>query len=208
MSESTGSLAKKMVAAMGEIEAVTKSGKNEKQGYKYVRAADVANEVRKVLVKHGIAMFYSVESSNRWEKPTNSGGSMFFCELMVQVTFVDADTGETMVQQGIGWGADTLEKAPYKAMTGALKYVLRMTFLIPDEEDPENEKKDAPEVVQVEFITSAQAKEFREACTKKNVKPETVKKALQAMGISSTAQIPVSELQGFYTWLEDQEGAS
>lgn len=202
--ERTGSLAKKMVAAMGDIEAVTKTGKNEKQGYKYVKAADVANEVRKVLVKHGIAMFYSVESSSRWEKPTNSGGSMFFCELLVRVTFEDMDSGETMVQQGIGWGADTLEKAPYKAMTGALKYVLRMTFLIPDEEDPENEQKDKPEVVSIPVITSDQAVAFRKACKDKGVSVETVKKALNAMNIPSTAQIPASELGGFYTWLEDQ----
>lgn len=80
------------------------------------------------------------------------------------------------------------------------KYVREM------EQEFSGEKKQ--EVPKVELITSAQAKEFREACTKKSVKPETVKKALQAMGISSTAQIPVTELQGFYTWLEDQGEAS
>jgi arylamine N-acetyltransferase len=38
----------------------------------------------------------------------------------------------------IGWGSDTLDKAPFKAMTGAVKYALRMNFLIPDENDPED----------------------------------------------------------------------
>lgn len=138
-----GALAKKMVAAMGSIEAVTKSGTNQKQGYKYVKAADIANEVRNVLVTHGIAFFYSVAAVERWEVPTNSGGKMLFCQLVIEATFQDMDSGEEMVVQGVGWGADSLEKAPYKAMTGALKYVLRMTFLIPDEDDPENEKPDS-----------------------------------------------------------------
>jgi len=144
LSSPASALAKKMVSAMGDIEAVTKSGKNEKQGYKYVKAADVANEVRSVLVKHGIAFFYSVESVEKWEVATNSGGRMFFCQLIVEVTFVDSDTGDSFAIQGIGWGSDTLDKAPYKAMTGALKYILRTAFLIPDEEDPENDHSNAP----------------------------------------------------------------
>lgn len=140
MADTGAALARKMVAAMGDIEAVTKSGTNQKQGYKYVKAADVANEVRSVLVKHGIAFFFSIESVERWEVPTNSGGKMLFCQLVVQCTFQDSESGEAFTVQGVGWGADSLEKAPYKAITGALKYVLRSSFLIPDEEDPENEK--------------------------------------------------------------------
>ena len=132
-------LAGKMIAAVNDIDAVTKRGKNEKQGYTYVKAADVAQEVRAVLVKHRIAFDYHVVSAERWEKPTNSGGLMYFCQLEVATTFTDADSGESKTVNGLGWGMDTGDKAPYKAMTGALKYALRMNFLIPDESDPEND---------------------------------------------------------------------
>ncbi len=144
----TGALAKKMVLAVSEIDAVDKRGKNTKQDYAYVKATDVAAEVRKVLVKHGIAFDYDVLSTERWDKPTNSGGMQFFIQIEVAVTFTDQDTGESRTVKTIGWGSDTGDKAPYKAMTGALKYALRMNFLIPDESDPENDhgKEVKPEV--------------------------------------------------------------
>ncbi len=132
-------LAKKLVAAMGEIDAVEKRGKNEKQGYAYVKATDVASTVRAVLVKHGVAFDYTCGDTERWEKTTNSGGTLFFVELKIAVTFTDMETGDSKSVQGVGWGMDSGDKAIYKAMTGALKYAMRMNFLIPDELDPEND---------------------------------------------------------------------
>ena len=83
----------KMIAAVNDIDAVTKRGKNEKQGYTYVKAADVASlEVRAVLVKHRIAFDYhgSFCMSDIVEiQPTNSGGLMYFCQLEVATTFTD-----------------------------------------------------------------------------------------------------------------------
>lgn len=137
MSDTKKTLAQRLVIAMRSIDAVTKSGFNERQKYNYVKAADVANEVRKVLCDEGIAFTYSADGTDRWEKPTNGGGTLFFCEVKATFRFIDQDSGETLEVKGVGWGADSLDKAPYKAMTGALKYALRMNFLIPDEEDPE-----------------------------------------------------------------------
>ena len=137
-----GNLAKKMVAAMKSIDAVAKNGKNEKQGYAYVTAADVADEVRAALIEHGIAFDYSIVSTDRWDKPTTSGGSMACVEVTADCTFTDSESGEAKTVRGIGWGMDSLDKAPYKAMTGLLKYVLRMNFIIPDNADPENDSVD------------------------------------------------------------------
>jgi hypothetical protein len=137
---STGALARKMVAAVADIDAVEKHGRNDVQKYAYVKAADVAIEVRRAFKKHGIAFAYSVGSAERWDAPTKSGGTMQFVQLHIDATFTDADTGESLTVGGIGWGSDTGDKAPYKAMTGALKYILRMNCLIPDESDPENDR--------------------------------------------------------------------
>jgi hypothetical protein len=134
-----GKLAAKMVLAMKSIDAVAKTGKNTKQGYDYVTAADVADEVRSALVEHGIAFDYSIVDTDRWEKATSSGGSMACVQVTADCTFTDAVSGESKTVRGIGWGMDSLDKAPYKAMTGLLKYVLRMNFIIPDNADPEND---------------------------------------------------------------------
>ena len=137
MTDTKKTLAQRLVSSMRSIDAITKSGFNERQKYNYVKAADVANEVRKVLCEQGIAFTYSIDDASHWEKPTNGGGILFFCEIRAAFRFIDQDSGETLDVKGLGWGADSLDKAPYKAMTGALKYALRMNFLIPDEEDPE-----------------------------------------------------------------------
>ena len=42
-----------------------------------------------------------------------------------------------------GQGLDTGGKAPYKAMTGALKYALLQSFLLATGDDPEDERADA-----------------------------------------------------------------
>lgn len=127
-----------MVKAMKAIDAVEKSGRNQAQNYAYVKATDVANEVRKALHEAGIAFTYQVIAERFWDAPTKSGTTQFFCSLHVQGTFTEAESGECLSSSAIGWGADSQDKAPYKAMTGALKYLLRTTFLIPDEADPEN----------------------------------------------------------------------
>lgn len=133
----TAKIATKLVAATKLIDAVEKRGRNTQQNYGYVKATDVANEVRKALIEVGIAFTYSVINERYWESQTKSGTTQFFCSLLVDCTLTDAESGEFISFRCIGWGADSQEKAPYKAMTGALKYALRMNFLIPDESDPE-----------------------------------------------------------------------
>ena len=102
--------------------------------------------IRKVLVKHGIGFTYSATKVNhRTTDRIKEGvviGTMYYADVAVDVTFTDAESGESVTVQSFGCGQDTGEKAIYKAMTGALKYALRMNFLIPDESDPENDAED------------------------------------------------------------------
>jgi len=139
--ENQGKLAAKMVAAMKDIDAVLKNGKNTFQNYNYVRAADVANEVRPAMIKHGISFTFDVVSSERWSGGKDDKNQ--FCQLTVDCTFTDSESGERAGGRVVSWGSDTLDKAPFKAMTGAIKYALRMNFLIPDENDPENDSTHA-----------------------------------------------------------------
>lgn len=156
-------IASKMSAAMKAIDAVTKSGKNTQQGYNYVKAADVANEVRKALSESGIAFHYQVTNERFWQYERGENKSpMFFCSLTVEGVFIDSESGESVTSTAIGWGADTQDKAPYKAMTGALKYLLRMTFLIPDESDPENDSaEEKPQVSRFQQQAKASLATFR-----------------------------------------------
>lgn len=139
-------IATKLSSAMKDIDAVLKGGENKAQNYKYVRATDIAHEVRKALTKHGIAFTYQTNDERFWQAETRSGSTQFYCSLRVTGTFIDTESGETAESSVIAWGADTGDKAPYKATTGGLKYLLRTTFLIPDENDPENDNHEPEEV--------------------------------------------------------------
>ena len=201
-------IATKLVAAMGEIDAVTKEGKNELQKYKYVRAADVANEVRKVLVKHKIAFTYSTGNHERWtvdridRQTGNVIGQMNYSNLEVHFTFTDAESGEQITLNGIGCGQDTGEKAVYKAMTGALKYALRMNFIIPDESDPENEKEEV--LAEVERQKKNPAKDFTgQASNSTVVVPigpnNTLNSQLEASIRAASERTALAEKQGTFS---------
>jgi phosphoribosyl-AMP cyclohydrolase len=210
-------IASKMAAAMKEIDAVTKKGRNENQKYSYVRAADVANEVRHALVNQGIAFTYDVSECRNWEKASNSGSMLNYCHIKVDCLFIDSESGESVTAGAVGWGMDSGDKAPYKAMTGALKYIMRMTFLIPDESDPENEKEESPRMQIVkpqpppknlkaaltesnEFITEEQRQFFIETATKRGKSKNDIVSALNQAGIKKTDQIPSESYDSWIDW--------
>ncbi len=63
--------------------------------------------------------------------------------VVMAYTFADVDSGEEIVAKVAGQGLDPGDKAPYKAMTGALKYALLQSFLLATGDDPEDERLDA-----------------------------------------------------------------
>jgi hypothetical protein len=130
-------LASKLAEIMGEIGRIAKGGTNSAQGYKYVMASQVADAVREKLAAKNVIMLpvgADVVESGRTPSEKQS-------LLTIRFTwrFVDGDSGETLDFQSIGTGADSGDKAPYKATTGAIKYALLTAFLIPTGDDPEND---------------------------------------------------------------------
>jgi hypothetical protein len=76
--------------------------------------------------------------------------------------FVDARSGEELTVRVPGEGADPGDKAPYKAMTGALKYALLQSFLLATGDDPEDERADSRAALGPErVITPEQVSELQ-----------------------------------------------
>ncbi len=63
-------------------------------------------------------------------------------EVTLDYEFIDGDSDEVLSVPSYGEGRDRGDKAPYKALTGALKYALIQTFLIATGDDPEQEGLD------------------------------------------------------------------
>lgn len=138
-------LVQKLAQIGNEIEYVEKLGANKtkdgKINYNYVKASDVAKEIRHKLFERNIIITIDEkEISTQGSVKTYSGGELALICVKADFTFRDGDSGETLTQSAYGVGMDGGDKAIYKAKTGALKYVLRGIALIPDEkDDPEHD---------------------------------------------------------------------
>ena len=118
---------------------IQKRGHNERHNYSYVMAADLAGSVGDILAELGVVVIPQLQSIST-ETPRSSNERI--ARIVMNYRFVDARSGEELTVRVAGEGADTGDKAPYKAMTGALKYALLQSFLLTSGDDPEDERGD------------------------------------------------------------------
>jgi len=116
---------------------IRKRGHNERHNYSYVMAADLAGSVGDILAELGVVVIPQLQSIST-ETPRSSNERI--ARIVMNYRFVDARSGEELTVRVAGEGADTGDKAPYKAMTGALKYALLQSFLLASGDDPEDER--------------------------------------------------------------------
>jgi len=143
--ETKTALVAKLAKVMGGLDRVPKRGRNEFHKYDYVMEADLADAVRQDLAQAGIMIFPQILTGTvQWtdtvNKDGNPNGKIF--SAMFMFTFTDGEFSETVVVPGCGHD-NPGDKAPYKAMTGAEKYALMKTFLIPTGDDPEDDNGEA-----------------------------------------------------------------
>ncbi len=120
---------------MEAVGYVAKTGTNSAQGYKFVQASAVADKVREQLSKLNVSM--TPTQVDVLSEGLTPSGKQSLLTLRFTWTLTDGDSGETISFQSVGTGADSGDKAAYKAATGALKYALLTGFLIPTGDDPE-----------------------------------------------------------------------
>jgi hypothetical protein len=129
-------LRQKLVQIYNELDHVEKAGRNAKQNYNFVRAADVMRPIRDMFAKYGIYAETNFDYIGSYDIKTNSGGNMHTATVKAIITLFDADSDEFKTISGLGDGADGGDKGIYKAQTGAVKNALRNGTLLPDEGDP------------------------------------------------------------------------
>ena len=138
---------------------VQKRGHNERHNYNYVTAADLAGAVGDILAELGVVVIPQLQSIST-EPPRSS--SERIARIIMNYRFVDARSGEELTVRVAGEGADAGDKAPYKAMTGALKYALLQSFLLATGDDPEDERADSRAALGSErVITPEQVRELQ-----------------------------------------------
>ena len=135
-------LRQKLAEVRRRIGYVQKRGHNERFNYSYVTAADIAGSVGDILAELGVIVIPRLEDIS-YESAASRGEATRMARVVMAYTFADVDSGEEVIAKVAGQGLDPGDKAPYKAMTGALKYALLQSFLLATGDDPEDERPDA-----------------------------------------------------------------
>lgn len=129
-------LASRVADAMAETEAVSKTGENKDQGYKFASAEAILSAARGPLLARGIALMPSVLGVD--EQEIQSRGGAKGSRVIIHVRFTFTDGREMLVQDWRGEGQDYGDKAYGKAYTNAVKTFIRTAWMLPTEhDDPE-----------------------------------------------------------------------
>jgi hypothetical protein len=138
-------IAKALVECQKMIKAAGMSGKNEFDKYKYSNAPDIIEAIKPALEKNNLAISFDQrysEKTIREVRETSQGKKEQFVGITIAAILIH-ESGESIVFTGQGDGQDRSDKALYKALTGAQKYLLRLIFNLPCKDDPEDDSKDS-----------------------------------------------------------------
>ena len=133
----------KMTSILKETKAITKSEKNQQQGFKFRGIDNVMNELHELFSKNDVFILQEVQDFTVDARPTAKGGTLFYTRATIKFRYMTTD-GSFVETVNVGEAMDSGDKGMNKAMSIALKYSLLQMFLIPTEE-PKDPDRDTPE---------------------------------------------------------------
>ena len=211
------SLISKLVEVMKQVKYIEKRGYNEFNRYKYATESDVAEKVREVLAEQNVIMLPDVVEHTTREHINRKGNTEYIATVKVKFTFIDGDTREELVIHSIGEGQDAGDKAVYKAITGAQKYALMKSFMIPTGDDPEadsgvderNNDEPQPKPISQKQVGLIKT-QVKKIAVAKQKQDQEVYQALKVNDITKLTSQQASEvIQKLNKWVDqlDQKGA-
>lgn len=130
------------IAAVTEAlskEGITKSRKNQSQGYNFRGIDDIYNALASELAKNKLCILPRVLERTCEERVTKSGSTLFYVNVTVAFDFVSAEDGSKHEVITVGEAMDSGDKATNKSQSAAYKYAALMAFCIPTEGDNDTE---------------------------------------------------------------------
>lgn len=133
MKDKPANIYQRINLVMQEVDYIQKGDKKVNNQYRFVSHDQVARIMHGPLTKHGIVMLPSVTSTK------NDGNRT---EVMVNVRFVNCDDPEQFVSVDfLGFGIDSSDKGPGKAISYACKYALLKVFCLETGDDPDDDQE-------------------------------------------------------------------
>lgn len=123
------------VQAALAAEGISKSRKNEQQGYKFRGIDEVYNAISPLLAKHGLCILPRCTERLCVERTNAKGTALFYVTVRAEFDFVSSEDGSKHTVTTYGEAMDSGDKATNKAMSAAYKYAVMQGFSIPTEGD-------------------------------------------------------------------------
>ncbi len=139
----------KLVGVLEDVKYIQRDKKNSFHGYTYASEAAIKGVLHEAFATWGLILLppeilEMTDGEREGKNGEKDGKGQFLTTIKVRFGIADAETGEAIYGTMYGRGQDNMDKGIYKALTGALKYFLTTTFLIPTGDDPEAETKSEP----------------------------------------------------------------
>ena len=131
----------KLLEVMRLVRYIQKDKRNEFHKYAYASDEAIKRAVHDAMAEVGLVFSASVKDIQR-EKGLGKSATETLTTVMIEYAFTDPESGTSVTGVFAGTGCDSMDKGLYKAVTGALKYALTSTFLIPTGDDPEEDTKE------------------------------------------------------------------
>lgn len=178
----------KILNVVSKVEKIEKSGHNAHQKYDYATEEDLINAIRQLLVDNKLLITTDSETKDVQKVYKYNPTGQIISETLITTvntthTFCDTETGHTHAVKSTGAGADVLDKGVFKAITGSLKYFLNKNFMVPTEDDPENDG-----VTPKKEVTSTASKGFSRS------KPADTSQVVTAATITTVEVPPASKV--------------
>lgn len=127
---------KAIASVAGELAAIgiSKSSKNQQQGFNFRGIDAVYNTLAPLLAKHHLVILPRCIEREVVERHTAKGGILFSVTVKAEFDMVSAQDGSKHTIATYGEAMDSGDKATNKAMSAAYKYAAFQAFCIPTEE--------------------------------------------------------------------------
>lgn len=208
-------LYKKLRAILAAVERIEKDKHNQQGNYQYASEKAIKEVFHPLFMEHGLILVPVGQDMVQFTPPSGDKKS-YITTIKCTFAIVDLETGAELRMEQIASGGDSLDKGTFKAITGAIKYVLTTLFLIPTGDDPEGDngpkQRQAPQARAAaprsqqdpeSPISEAQVKRLFAVAKSKELPIEQMKAIVAAAGYTSSKDIKVRDYDSIVARIEE-----
>lgn len=175
------------------IEPIEKKGKNEREGWNYLRILELANSLRKKLFARGIVIIPDDVEVWQSEPFTIEGRQYFRSRVLTQFTLTNGTESLTFASYGLGQSSQGGDLSA--AQTMALKAWLKRLGLIFGEKDDQEVGEEWQKFDEPEIIENPKERALRSAMRQCGLIPEQVetiisKRLEQQLSVAAIVELP------------------